>query len=511
MEIKKTIISYRKFRQLNNIPGLFVVQEMQVLPSGHKIQVEKVILSGRLKELSERIMDDFVSGKPLNDAGAFFSLLGIKNVSPQDLRDALLLVSEVRKHNTIYIHPDKESWFASKLPRVYDYLASGGVKLIVGEPPKEQSREMSSQLEQKIHEALRSEQSKKEQDGTQSTAHQTITGTPAVSTPSSIQNQLTAELGKKSRCLYVCRGKIRCETAKHHLVSVKAAIPTVNMGSAEINAFYCQDCDLLFIHLEEYDFFRDRYGLPLITIAPAPAAYNKGDMNLKELSPLRMAGYTVDSQNGLSDHERQQILADIVASGMLSKEAVINYINGFIALNGQKASNHDAVQKWKRDVVFMRSYGFHQQVTIVANRITAYRKDSRTMTIPEIQGTAQQKSRSDNMTSSPVTISASSGKAHVIGDHEGVYTFDTTQIIRAYSFRQMYIPVRVNISQNKTQKTIGIPVLVAERQQIIRIQPSYLSSYPELLNGRFALISNVGELTTVPPEWMLAIRRDRFT
>ena len=486
--MKKTIISYRKFRQLNNIPGLFVVQEMQVLPSGHKIQVEKVILSGRLKELSERIMDDFVSGKPLNDAGAFFSLLGIKNVSPQDLRDALLLVSEVRKHNTIYIHPDKESWFASKLPRVYDYLASGGV-----------------------NEALRSEQSKKEQDGTQSTAHQTITGTPGVSTPSSIQNQLTAELGKKSRCLYVCRGKIRCETAKHHLVSVKAAIPTVNMGSAEINAFYCQDCDLLFIHLEEYDFFRDRYGLPLITIAPAPAAYNKGDMNLKELSPLRMAGYTVDSQNGLSDHERQQILADIVASGMLSKEAVINYINGFMALNGQKASNHDAVQKWKRDVVFMRSYGFHQQVTIVANRITAYRKGSRTMTIPEIQGTAQQKSRSDHMTSSPVTISASSGKAHVIGDHEGVYTFDTTQFIRACSFTQMYIPVRVNISQNKTQKTIGIPVLVAERQQIIRIQPGYLSRYPELLNGRFALISNVGELTNVPPEWMLAIMRDRFT
>jgi len=77
---------------------------------------------------------------------------------------------------------------------------------------------------------------------------------------------------------------------------------------------------------------------------------------LQEKSILKEYGYNVDSKEDLSDNERRNILSFIIENEILSPERIVGYLEWFIRRSGNRRNMEDAVEKWERDVSYVRSY-----------------------------------------------------------------------------------------------------------------------------------------------------------
>ena len=66
-------------------------------------------------------------------------------------------------------------------------------------------------------------------------------------------------------------------------------------------------------------------------------------------------GYTVSQTAGLSAAQRQRILKCAIDTGKASKYDVMKFLRQRMNINGMKAGNEIAFQKWKEDYDFIRS------------------------------------------------------------------------------------------------------------------------------------------------------------
>ena len=169
----------------------------------------------------------------------------------------------------------------------------------------------------------------------------------------------------------MCNTRIHCEIDKHEIRSVRLRIPTLNSGSVEINANYCEDCDLLFIYRNDYDRIKNQYGLPLIKFAMHDQSTMKNIIE-PDRSILYLSGYNVNSDLNLSSAQRRTILSTVVANKSLSKAQIIAYLNWFIDHNGRIFGHEKAAMKWKDDLAFVNSIDFDKQVQMVADIIKKY-------------------------------------------------------------------------------------------------------------------------------------------
>ena len=172
--------------------------------------------------------------------------------------------------------------------------------------------------------------------------------------------------------LYVCKGKIRCEINKHDIKSVSIDVSTQLSKTANLNASYCNKCQLLFMHYEEYERFRLLYGLPNIQFRPMQSDQSPFD-SWEDFSVLNLAGYTVNERKGLSDGERHDILRYLLENNIMQKHEIINYLNGFITLRKDNPSMESAIEKWENDLTFIRNFSFDKQEKIHANAVKKYR------------------------------------------------------------------------------------------------------------------------------------------
>lgn len=66
-------------------------------------------------------------------------------------------------------------------------------------------------------------------------------------------------------------------------------------------------------------------------------------------------GYTVSQSAGLNAVQRQRILKCAIDTGKASKYDVMRFLRQRMNINGMKAGNEIAFQKWKEDYNFIRS------------------------------------------------------------------------------------------------------------------------------------------------------------
>ena len=72
-------------------------------------------------------------------------------------------------------------------------------------------------------------------------------------------------------------------------------------------------------------------------------------------SALKQLGYTVAKTIGLSDPERQKILQQAIANGVMSKEAICAFLENNINLHKNQATFAEAVAKWMSDLAFLKN------------------------------------------------------------------------------------------------------------------------------------------------------------
>ena len=176
--------------------------------------------------------------------------------------------------------------------------------------------------------------------------------------------------------LYVYKGQIKCQRDNHHIEQATAILMNRNGCDIELNVSHCLDCHKFFIHYDIYKRYREQFGCLLgnIRMAKNGEFYNIG-YDLAEESPLRLCGYSVRQEDGLSQRERQNIIASCIESGGMTKVEVIRLLRWFVEFNGNRKGNEIALKKWCEDLDFALAYNTSKQEKFIIQKIERYSRN----------------------------------------------------------------------------------------------------------------------------------------
>lgn len=113
-----------------------------------------------------------------------------------------------------------------------------------------------------------------------------------------------------------------------------------------------------YIDVSIYRNFIHKYGNPGIELYFGNVRYDVDchdfeDYNLE--STLKLYGYSVSMQDGLTDKEREELLAEIMDLNILTQSKIIYLINMFIKTHPGDSYSH-ARSLWKHDLEFVTNY-----------------------------------------------------------------------------------------------------------------------------------------------------------
>lgn len=152
----------------------------------------------------------------------------------------------------------------------------------------------------------------------------------------------------------------RCVVNNHKLQMIDAVVKVLNDNTVTeviLPAAYCPKCNKYYI-LERYYEALKKYGYICCRVDTFESLVSEnGDdyySQRKDKSILMQYGYTVSKQKGLSEKERQDILDFVIDNNVLSKADVIEHIEWQISEKSNKSKNNEAVEKWKKDVNYVR-------------------------------------------------------------------------------------------------------------------------------------------------------------
>ena len=177
---------------------------------------------------------------------------------------------------------------------------------------------------------------------------------------------------EKNRILYIYYGDLGCYKHKHAIIQCTAIVSGQNGCDIELNVEYCKDCDKYLLRYQSFEEYRKRYGFIIGNFCEVYNGQFNGGFDLALESPLKLSGYTVSQKDGLSQKERQYILATIIHNEIMNKGSVIRYLNYFIKMHGAKVGNEIAAQKWKNDLIFVQEYDKNIQPKVYISEIKKY-------------------------------------------------------------------------------------------------------------------------------------------
>ena len=162
--------------------------------------------------------------------------------------------------------------------------------------------------------------------------------------------------------LYIYKGRTSCHTRNHTMKSATAIFIGRNDSEIKLNVEHCPLCKKFYLSFSLYERYREKYSVLLGKIKmDSSSICDVPNILLSEFSPLKLCGYSVNQQDGCSKIERQYIISKVIEKGILTKNEVIYYLEHFINMNGQKANNAVALEKWKEDLDFTLKYKMSEQ------------------------------------------------------------------------------------------------------------------------------------------------------
>lgn len=137
------------------------------------------------------------------------------------------------------------------------------------------------------------------------------------------------------------------------------------------NVYYDKQGDRYFINETSYLEYAKQYGFPLMklkTYAPNSTSFSMAD--LSDMSTLRLYGYTVSKNEGLTDGQRQELLKNLMDSRLMSKTDILNHIEWLVNTHEGNYKYADACDKWMSDIRFVNQYRLDTQRSVWAKFIS---------------------------------------------------------------------------------------------------------------------------------------------
>lgn len=173
----------------------------------------------------------------------------------------------------------------------------------------------------------------------------------------------------------VRRDVFKCMHAQHTVKDLDAAVTVIGDDGktrlVQISAGYCEQCNIYFILESTYEKLRSM-GVVLCRISDEKAYLENPQVNgmqLAQESILMQYGYTVSQTEGLTSARRQKILAVMIDNKIITKSAIISYLDFFIRQRKYQSKYELAVSKWEEDREFVREYHVGQYTQYGVNAI----------------------------------------------------------------------------------------------------------------------------------------------
>ena len=167
----------------------------------------------------------------------------------------------------------------------------------------------------------------------------------------------------------------KCISEKHHLEEVigiiKVLTPSGKTSQETVTAAYCSKCKCYFLILSEYQRISKK-GVLICKMIEKEYFYKHGVQfsHMETESILMQNGYNVKATIGLTDLQRQIILANIIDQHILTASQIISYLQMFIAQKKGLYSYQNAVNKWEADLHFVRLYKNNNKKRMFVNSLT---------------------------------------------------------------------------------------------------------------------------------------------
>ena len=177
---------------------------------------------------------------------------------------------------------------------------------------------------------------------------------------------------------FVVKGNV-ANCAKNHSVEPIHAIinilsPAGTIYEEKIIAGFCKDCNVYFIHENDYLYLREQ-GVLLCQMVSLLDYHKVGHhvfdkMELKAESLLHQCGYNVNSEENLTNIQRQEILKRVIDNNLYSINGIINFLDWLIKRNGKSKNNMGrAIEKWEADRKFVSEYKYQSQREVKVEKI----------------------------------------------------------------------------------------------------------------------------------------------
>lgn len=159
--------------------------------------------------------------------------------------------------------------------------------------------------------------------------------------------------------IFVCKGTISCHRHGHPIANVEGLVQSMTGGRVSVPIQRCLTCNptRLFILNTILIQYESQYG-PLycrkVDDSDATELSLWHSHNTESL--LHSYGYNVNEYTGLSSHQRQKILADIIASHRISKSDIMKHIDLLIRMHHRDPRYDVAVAKWTDDLRFLAAW-----------------------------------------------------------------------------------------------------------------------------------------------------------
>ena len=159
---------------------------------------------------------------------------------------------------------------------------------------------------------------------------------------------------RTSDTLVVFCGADTCREENHHLKNMRVDFSFYGKPDKQYTIERCAHCKQFRISLDALIQMFESYGVPRCRIMYENNT--SGDLSgFEDTSIFYDMGYTVSQTAGLSAAQRQRILKCAIDTGKASKYDVMKFLRQRMNINGMKAGNEIAFQKWKEDYDFIRS------------------------------------------------------------------------------------------------------------------------------------------------------------
>ena len=169
---------------------------------------------------------------------------------------------------------------------------------------------------------------------------------------------------------------VKCISEQHLLEDIIGIISIVTPNGTiieqEIPAAYCLECKCYFILKDEFK-KKKKKGILLCNLIEREEFYKYGlkhSIYLSKESILMRNGYNVKANVGLTDMQRQTILANLIDEKIISAFEITNYLRWFISQKEYLPAYRMAVNKWKADMQFVRSYREDNRRRIFVSSVT---------------------------------------------------------------------------------------------------------------------------------------------